>query len=182
MGKGWILSEKTLSLSEKEFDDWLKKSKASEKSKKRYKSDYKRYKAFKKQPPKLKVTVEKKIQKEGFYGRSVWFATARRRIAIFKRTFNNDIKQLRPIFSALYGYKRKAKYLMLKIKYRVIVSGKILSHYDFLGSTVQYANEFNFAYDNLIRKIKKMVFSASIEGIVIYSESIKFYAGRSKNA
>jgi len=82
---------------------------------------------------------------------------------------------------------------MLKIKYLVIINGRVISPRDlkdyadadlsnFISSTVQYANEYNFAYDNLIRKIDKMIYSASINGILITRESIKFYAGRRKNA
>lgn len=181
MGKNWVLSEKTLSLSEAEFKEWLSTSKAKPSSKKRYQSDYNRFQAFKKQLSKLKTTVVKHTQKEGFYGRSVWFASARKRIIITKRNCKQDIIPLRQVFNILYGYKRKAKYLMLKIKYRVIINGQIVRGSDFIGSTVQYANEYNFAYDNLVRKIRKMVYSASIDGIVINKETIKFYAGR-KNA
>jgi len=184
MAKDWILSKNTLNLSNKKWNEWLSRSKASEKSKKRYLSERKRFKEFKKQISKIHVNVKKVTQKEGYYGRSVWYAKARKRIYVLKSTYQDDIKALRPIFNILYCYKRKAKFLMLKIKYRVIVSGKVWGSYDYLGSTVQYANEFNYAYDNLIRKIKHMIYSASIQGIVIYAETIKFYAGKriKKNA
>lgn len=182
MTKGWLLSEKTLKLSEKKWNAFLSKSKASEKSKKRYQSERNRYKELKKQKDKtIKVYTDKKIQKEGFYGRSVWFARANIRTFILKRQLEKDVKQLKSIYSVLYSYKGKAKYIMLKLKYRVFVinGGKLVyGDMSYIGSHVAYANEFNYAYDNLIRKVKGMCNAGSIDGIKTYTESIKFYAGK----
>lgn len=183
---GWVLSEKTLSLSQSQWEDFLLRSKASEKSKSRYLLDRYKYQTIQQQreidykEESINFTVKRKTQQEGFYGRNVWFVSANNRITLTKKNFKIVIAELKRIFEKSLSYQMSAKYLMLKIRYRVIINRKVYPLDSYLSSTVQYVDEYKYALFDLIKKIESVVFSASIDGIVISKEITKYYSGERK--
>jgi len=182
MRRVWILSEKKLSLSEKEWDNFIATSKAKPKSKKRYETERKRYltlhktgvKYIKKQ---FNFKTKRVIQKEGYFGRSVWFATANYKLKITKANYNSFVPILKQIFYAAMHYRLGAKFTGFKVRYNVVISHKKSDVDEYIGSTIQYTEEYRYAIDNLLYKIRHIVYSASVNGIIINKEITKFYSG-----
>jgi hypothetical protein len=182
MRRVWILSEKKLSLSEKEWDNFIATSKAKPKTKKRYETERKRYLTLQKTGVKyvkkqFNFKTKRVIQKEGYFGRSVWFATANYKLKITKANYNAFVPVLKQIFYASMHYKLKAKFAGFKVRYNVVISNKKSDIDEYIGSTIQYTEEFKYAVDNLLYKIRHIVYSASVNGIIICREITKFYSG-----
>lgn len=181
----WVLSEKTLSLPEKDWKKFLERSKATPKSKARYKTERRRYKTLQKKcvtygKERFSFETKRYRQKEAHFGREVWFATSKKVITVTKTNFTAAAAQLKRIFYASMHYRLNAKFAGFKIRYNVIMHRKRSSVDEYLGSTIQYADEYAYAVDNLLYKIRHLVFSASVNGIVVTREITKFYAGAQK--
>lgn len=182
MRRVWILSEKTLSLSQEDWNNWINNSKAKPKSKKRYETERKRYLALKEKEVKygkkrIKFRTKRVVQKEGYFGRTVWFATADYKLKITKANYNAFVPVIKQIFYASMHYKLKAKFVGFKVRYNVVISNKKSDIDEYISSTIQYVEEFKYAVDNLLYKIRHIVYSASVNGIVINREITKFYSG-----
>ncbi len=182
MRRVWILSEKTLSLSQQDWDNFIATSKAKPKSKKRYETERKRYLTLQKTGVKyvkkqFNFKTKRVIQKEGYFGRSVWFATANYKLKITKANYNAFVPVLKHIFYASMHYKLNAKFAGFKVRYNIVISNRKSETDEYIGSTIQYVDEYKFAVDNLLYKIRHIVFSASVNGIIINREITKFYSG-----
>jgi len=182
MRRPWILSERTLSLPDKEWDNWINSSSAKAKSRKRYQTERKRYLILKEKEVKygkkrIKFRTKRVVQKEGYFGRTVWFATADYKLKITKANFSSFVPVLRRIFYASMHYKLNAKFAGFKVRYNIVISNRKSGTDEYVGSTIQYTDEYKFAVDNLLYKIRHIVYSASVNGIIINREITKFYSG-----
>lgn len=200
----YVLSEKTLSLSEQEFYKWLENSKASDASKRRYLNEYHRYQSI---ASIRNVDYSEKMQdeyndKEKSLARKVAYAKLPIQLKITKVNYNQQIIILHEQFKRLMKYAYNANMIMLRCGFKVIdKKGKIQDwiyiYNDGVSSKAHRQNFFvvssktakpsNFGEawngkDNrgVEPKLFRIVHSASIKGILTIFISIKFYYKRER--
>lgn len=174
----WVLSEKTLLMSSKDFDYWINSvSKAKQPQKERYYREYARFQKISRIIEVKEVNYNEYRQKEAWnYARKVIYVSKALDLYVMKgRRYQTDIFFVRRVFNRLYEYRERTSAMIFSVKYHLFVHGRVQAEDRYGSSKIHPNDEFEQAWQGLEGCIRSIVNSQSVDGILIKRSAIKFY-------